>query len=133
MKGSPQETYQFSNHFDHQFLKELYGDDMRSAEEVFHSALIQIDQEVAEAEKLFKVKNFTEVRKIFHRIKPLFGYVGLMEVQDNIQQFEDNCIHFRDFGSLELAFENVKTIVWEAAAKISEEKGKLSHYNKQRA
>lgn len=133
MKGSPQKTYQFSSHFDHQFLNELYGDDMRSAEEVFHSALIQIDQEVAEAEKLFKVKNFTEVRKIFHRIKPLFGYVGLMEVQDNIQQFEDNCIHFRDFGSLELAFENVKTIVWEAAVKISEEKGKLSDYNKQRA
>lgn len=133
MKGSPQKTYQFSSHFDHQFLNELYGDDMRSAEEVFHSALIQIDQEVAESEKLFKAKNFTEVRKIFHRIKPLFGYVGLMEVQDNIQQFEDNCIHFRDYESLELAFENVKTIVWEAAVKISEEKGKLSDYNKQRA
>ena len=133
MKGRPQENYQFSNHFDHQFLNELYGDDMKSAEEVFHSALIQIDQEVAEAEKLFVEQNFTEVRKIFHRIKPLFGYVGLMEVQDNIQQFEDNCIHFRDLGSLELAFENVKTIVAEAAAKISEERAKLSDYNKQRA
>ena len=73
------------------------------------------------------------MRKIFHRIKPLFGYVGLMEVQDNIQQFEDNCIHFRDIGSLELAFENVKTIVADAAAKISEERAKLSEYNKQRA
>jgi len=133
VKGRQQENYQFSTDFDQQFLTELYSDDMITAEEVFQSSIIQIHQELEDAEQLFKNGNITEVRKIFHRIKPLFGYVGLLPVQDYIQTFEDNCIHFRELEGLTLAFENVKTIVLEASSKINEEKSKLRDYNKKRA
>ncbi len=133
LKGRQQENYQFSIHFDQQFLTELYGDDMRSAEEVFQSSIIQIHQELEVAETLFKKGNITEVRKIFHRIKPLFGYVGLLPVQDYIQTFEDNCIHFREIEGLALAFENLKVIILDASTKISEEKNRLGDYNKRRA
>lgn len=133
MQGRPNESYQFSDQFDQQFLMELYGDDMKSAEEVFQSSIVQIHQELQEAEKLFISRSITEVRKIFHRIKPLFGYVGLISVQDFIQKFEDNCIHYHEIDGLTLAFENIKEIVQDASGKIREEKERLSAYNKQRA
>ena len=134
MKGYPNASnYHFSPGFDQQFLFELYGDDMKSAEEVFQSAINQIDLDLAEAAALYSSGDITTLRKIFHRMKPLFGYVGLLPVQDYVQQFEDNCIRLRGGDALQLAFDNIVQIVNEAVGSIREEKEKLCSYNRRRA
>ena len=133
LKGCNENDFNFSDHFDHQFLDDLYAGDTISAEEVFQSSLIQIEQELEEAEILYAKGDITGVRKLFHRIKPLFGYVGLLSVQDYVQQFENSCLVIREQEALLTAFNNIKEIIRDASGLIREEKQKLSEYNKRRA
>jgi hypothetical protein len=133
IKGYHDVQFRFAPHFDQQFLSELYDGDLKSAEEVFQSSIVQITQEMADAEQLFRQNDITGLRKIFHRIKPLFGYVGLLAVQNDVKNFEESCIQFRESQSLLPAFENIKTIVWDASSKIISEKNRLSDFNNQRA
>lgn len=133
LKGYNENNYNFSDHFDHQFLDDLYAGDTKSAEEVFQSSLIQIEQELEEADALYAKGDLTGVRKLFHRIKPLFGYVGLLSVQDYVQQFENSCLVIREQEALLTAFNNIKEIIRDASGLIREEKLKLSEYNKRRA
>ena len=132
-KGYHHDTFSFSTHFDRQFLDALYEGDLQSAEEVFHSAVVQIAQELDDAEVLFSNNDITGVRKIFHRIKPLFGYVGLLHIQEQVNAFEEQCIQAPDAELLLDAFKNIKTVVRDASSKIAAEKNRLSDYNKKRA
>ena len=133
LEGCNENLYYFSDHFDHQFLEDLYEGDTKSAEEVFHSSLVQIEHELEEADLLYRNGDITGVRKLFHRIKPLFGYVGLLSVQDYVQEFENSCLVLKDREALFTAFNNIKEIIREASGLIREEKQKLSEHNKRRA
>ena len=133
MKGCHNVQFSFSTHFDQHFLNELYEGDLKSAEEVFHSSVVQLRQELDDAELLFSKNDITGLRKLFHRIRPLFGYVGLLGTQELVKTFEETCITFRESEGLLSAFESIKTVVWDASSKIAAEKNRLSDYNKQRA
>jgi HPt (histidine-containing phosphotransfer) domain-containing protein len=130
---TPDGRFVFSDHFDQHFLSELYGSDFKTAEDVFYSSRQQIRQELHLAGIRFAANEIEEVRRIFHKIKPLFGYVGLMSVQDSIEQFEESCRKAKVAGELSVAFENITTIVREADAIIQEEQARLSAYNNRRA
>jgi hypothetical protein len=133
MSQAPQTAYVFSDHFNQAYLEDLYGGDLRTAEEVFASSIREISSEIALAAVLFDQGNVDGVRRIYHKIKPLFGYVGLLPVQEFVQQFEDNCTRHAVTGDLLFAFNQVNEIILDALHLIREEQIKLRTYNNKRA
>ena len=125
--------YVFSDHFDRQFLEELYAGDTEAAAEVFHASLVQIVDEMKLADEKFADGDITGVRKIYHKIKPLFGYMGLLSVQDFVQHFEDHCRDTVLIADIQTAFENIKEIIRGSLSLAREEHHKLNDHNNRRA
>jgi HPt (histidine-containing phosphotransfer) domain-containing protein len=127
------EGYEFSESFDRQFLSDLYGTDSSAAEEIFHSSLVQIQEELVLVEGKAAVNDVEGIRRIFHKIKPLFGYMGLMAVQDYVQQFEDRCQPPASMEDVRIPYENIMEIMREAIGRIQQELQKLRDFNNRRA
>lgn len=125
--------YEFSDHFDRQFLEDLYAGDTEAAAEVFQASLVQIVDEMKLADDRAVEGDITGVRKIYHKIKPLFGYMGLLSVQDFVQHFEDQCSDSVLMSDIQIAHENIKEIIRGSLSLAREEHHKLNEYNNRRA
>jgi hypothetical protein len=125
--------YVFSDHFDRQFLEDLYAGDTEAAAEVFQASLVQIVDEMKLADEKAVEGDVIGVRKIYHKIKPLFGYMGLLSVQDFVQHFEDQCIDSVHMTDIQIAYENIKEIIRGSLSLAREEHHKLNEYNNRRA
>ena len=133
MTQATQTSYIFSDHFNQAYLDDLYDGDLRAAEEIFDSSIREISSEMSLASVFFDQGNVDGVRRVYHKIKPLFGYVGLLPVQEFVQQFEDNCLRHAATGDLLFTFNQVNEIVLDALHLIREEQIKLRTYNNKRA
>jgi len=125
--------YIFSEHFDRQFLEDLYAGDTEAAAEVFQASLVQIVEEMKLADDKAVEGDITGVRKIYHKIKPLFGYMGLLSVQDFVQHFEDQCGDSVLMSDVQIAYDNIKEIIRGSLSLAREEHHKLNEFNNQRA
>jgi hypothetical protein len=125
--------YVFSDHFDRQFLDELYAGDTKAAAEIFLSSLLQIGEELTLAEERAGAGDVNGLRRIFHKIKPLFGYMGLISIQDFVLHFEDQCGDSVLMTDVQIAYDNIKEIIRGALSLVREEHHKLSDYNNRRA
>ena len=83
--------YIYSGRFDAAFLDDMYAGDIQTAAEIFESSLNHLIPVTEEANALFGSGDVESVRKYFHKIKPLYGYVGLLKIQAKVQHFEDAC------------------------------------------
>ena len=127
------EPYIFSDGFDRLFLEELYAGDTRTAEEIFGTSLAQVELSLELAEIESRSEDPDRLRRVIHHVKPLFGYMGLLSVQDAAQQFEDLCGGERDMAIVRSAFEEFRNIVQEALRRVRSEQSRLHRYNNRRA
>lgn len=128
-----QEGFEYSEKFDRHFLLELYSGDTQTAEEIFGSSINQIRMEFPLIESLAARGDVEGLRRAFHKIKPLFGYTGLLSVQDYVQEFETRCQGAVSVQDIQGAYENIMDIVREAVDGIVREHGKLKEFNNRRA
>ncbi len=69
-------------------LTELYGDDMDFKTMVFETFLEEIPSQVEDFTKNFKAKEWDEVAKVAHKMKPSLGMVGLPDVEEMLRIIE---------------------------------------------
>jgi hypothetical protein len=122
----------FSDGFDRLFLEELYGGDMLTAEEIFRSSIPHIEEFLQLAEHHVDTGASDDLRKLLHKIKPLFGYMGMIQVQDAAQNFEDFCAFKDKTGNLDSAHESFRTIAHQALLLMRTEQQRLNEHNNRR-
>jgi hypothetical protein len=127
------QAFIFSEFFNVTFLEELYSGDLSAAVDVFNSAHIQIVDELDIAANHYMNGDIQSVKKVYHKIKPLFGYVGLTEVQDCVQRFEDSCQSAASAEQLLTAYENINSIIGEAVIRIQQESERIKDFINKRA
>lgn len=127
------EPYVFSDGFDRLFLEELYSGDTRTAEEIFGTSLAQVELSLELAEIESRSEDTDRLRRVIHHVKPLFGYMGLLSVQDSAQQLEDLCRGERDMRIVRSAFEEFRNIVQDALIRVRSEQSRLHRFNNRRA
>ena len=81
-------AFYFSPELDTAFLQELYGDDLQQAEFVFESTVQQLRNELPLVESRFHDGDIAGLKKVVHKMKPLFGYTGLNETIIRIYRFK---------------------------------------------
>jgi Hpt domain len=125
--------YIYSGRFDTAFLYELYENDVQSAAEVFESSLKQLSLEISNAEDHFRQGDIESLRKLYHKIKPLFGYVGLLKVQDFVQHFENACHTSSNIEEISGNYNELKIMIGEAVNIIRQELIRMKMYLNVRA
>lgn len=123
--------FRFSPELDVNFLQELYGDDFQQAEMVFESSVHQLRTELSLAEARFHDGDIQGLKKAVHKIKPLFGYIGLNKIMSEFAAFEQECAQANEPASVEAGFQHIRMIAAEALQKVDSEIKRLKQHNTQ--
>lgn len=123
-------TYQFSDAINSQYIIELYAGDYVMIEETFTDVLNEYDAFVQRIFTTYHEKDRPGLKGAIHKIKPLFGFVGLTTLQTRCLQFENSCLEAGD-TQLESAFSVLKAELLEARGIIEREKMRLIEFNRQ--
>ena len=124
-------AFYFSPELDTAFLQELYGDDLQQAEFVFESTVQQLRNELPLVESRFHDGDIAGLKKVVHKMKPLFGYTGLNETMQEFASFEQVCAQAETMAEAESGFHHIIAIRLEAIKIAVNEIKRLKQYNTQ--
>jgi len=119
----------FNEKLDKESLFSLYTDDIVYIEEIFDTILRHFDADFNSVELSYQNGNIDDLRKAIHKIKPTFGYTGLLGTQSKCKNFEDQCAAANSITDLTEAFILIKNELLEARDIISSEHSRLKAFN----
>ena len=122
-------TFVFNAEIDANYLNSLYGDDFVYLQEVFETVLEDYQSLTDNIEYSYSSGNLTALRSAVHKIKPVFGFVGLTTVQQLCQDFEQICSEASSPDQVAGDFESLKIKISQSKQLIEEEKKKLEIFN----
>ena len=122
-------SFIFNAEIDTNYLQSLYGDDYVYLQEVFSTVLNDYESLTDNIEYSYTSGNLTALRAAVHKIKPVFGFVGLTAVQQECQQFENTCGTVTSPDMLARDFEVLKNKFILSKLVLEEEKKKLEIFN----
>ena len=120
-------TFTFSPPIDSHYLIELYAGDYVMIGETFTDVLLEYDVFVEHIEAGYEQDDRTSLKSAVHKIKPLFGFVGLLTLQAECQQFENSCLQ-ADAGALASNFNSLKDKLLKVRGLIESEKDRLLQF-----
>jgi len=123
----------FNSEFDVQSLRELYGGDYAYIQEVFTTVLDEYEALSSNVLSAHQDGNMFALKTAVHKIKPVFGFVGLSDVQQQCQQFEGMCMTVTSTATLEEAFAALEQNLIRCRRLIEDERKRLDSFNHQRA
>ncbi len=84
-------TFVFSDAINSQYIIELYAGDYVMIEETFTDVLMEYDGFVQKINTCFRDDDIIALKSAVHKVKPLFGFVGLTDLQTLCLRFENAC------------------------------------------
>ena len=123
-------TFVFSAPINGDYEIELYAGDYVMIEETFADVLREYDAFVQRILTTYQEGDVPALKSAVHKIKPLFGFVGLTALQSQCLQFENACLS-ATITQLADRFPALRSDLMGARAIIEKEKGRLTEYNSQ--
>ena len=123
--------FTFSEELDVSFLQDLYGDDLQQAEIIFESSAQQIKAEIILAQAKFHDGDLPGLKKVIHKMKPLFGYIGMNNVMEEFAIFEKECMEETTAANLEQKFQHILITTQQSLIKTEKEVNRLKQFNTQ--
>jgi HPt (histidine-containing phosphotransfer) domain-containing protein len=119
----------FNEKMDTEALYSLYTDDFAYIEEMFDTTLRHFDADFGTIQLAYENGNIEDLRKAIHKIKPTFGYTGLLAVQSLCKTFEDQCTGAVAMTDITDAYIYIKNELLEAKDTIHAEYTRLKAFN----
>lgn len=85
------EPFEFDKAIDPESIANLYDNDYNWIEEVFSSVLADYSHGTTKIEQTLAEKDIEGLRKAVHKMKPVFGFVGMLQMQEMCKHLEDKC------------------------------------------
>jgi HPt (histidine-containing phosphotransfer) domain-containing protein len=126
----PHKNFEFSDAINSQYIIDLYAGDYIMIEETFTDVLREYDGFVDRIFTSYHENDRQSLKSAVHKIKPLFGFVGLTSIQALCLQFENSCLESPD-AVLAASFPQLETQLLQARGIIEKEKGRLAEFNGQ--
>ncbi len=123
-------TFRFSDAINSQYIIELYAGDYVMIEETFTDVLNEYEGFVQRIITSYRTRDRQGLKSAVHKIKPLFGFVGLTPLQAQCLQFENSCLEIEE-TRLEVSFVALMEKLTEARSIIEKEKLRLTEFNRQ--
>jgi|SRR6185312_4711022 len=124
-------SFSFNAEIDFSYLQSLYGDDYVYVQEIFATVLNEYGSLADNLEYSYSSGNLTALKAAVHKIKPVFGFVGMTAVHQECQQFENLCGTADSPEILTRDFEALKNRIFQSRQVIEEEMKKLEIFNSQ--
>ncbi len=122
-------TLTFNDKIDAAYIYEMYENDYPYIETIFKAILDSYDADLAAIQDNYRKENLELLRKSVHKIKPTFGFAGMLTVQEKCKEFENKCQAATSIGEIEMDFSEWIKHLEEAGIIIMEEHKKLKSFN----
>lgn len=96
--------------------------------ETFSDVLMEYDDFVLHINSSYEQGDRTALKSAVHKIKPLFGFVGLLTLQADCQDFENSCVD-AEAAALTASYTKLKSKLLNIRALIESEKERLLKFN----
>lgn len=123
----------FNAAIDPQSINNLYGDDYTYIEEVLDTVLQEYALLAGHIAAAFAASDLPSLKSSVHKIKPIFGFVGILEVQQECQQFENLCQSANSVLAISSEYQVLYKYIIISKEIIEEEKRRLSVFNNSRS
>lgn len=111
-------------------LDELYGDDYIYQQEVFSASLDELRSSRKDLENILPSADYVAAGRIVHKIKPVFGFTGFLQMQEQAQQFERGARNgTTSEGELKIQLSELLTNIHETENTIEAICQKLQKFN----
>lgn len=119
----------FNNKIDKDLLNSLYEDDYNYIEEIFSITLTQLKPDLVYLENEFAAGDIAQLRKVVHKIKPSFGFVGIPATQELCKKFEELCANANSVEQVKAEYIILHQQLVETVIAIESDYEKLKDYN----
>ena len=121
-------SFSFSDAINSQYIIELYAGDYVMIEETFADVLREYDEFIQRIITTYHEGDTGGLKSAVHKMKPLFGFVGLTTLQAQCLQFENSCQQMIA-GELAAAFIPLEKNILAAKSIIEKEMQRLAAFN----
>lgn len=121
--------YTFSDQLDRDKLDDLYLGDPCIACEVFGAFVTETVPTVPGLQASFLADDKNELRRLIHKIKPGFLYVGLTGIFEKLSIMEDKCESVDSLRSLEAEFREIVAMMDDKMTVVQKELERLKQYS----
>jgi HPt (histidine-containing phosphotransfer) domain-containing protein len=108
------------------YLNELYDDDTIYMSEMFSSFLKNIDTHFIKLNQSVESKDREKIKELSHRMKPMYGMVGLTKLSEIAKSLEELSLTKSDFCLIEALFGKLANIHPKAQQLVKLELQKMS-------
>jgi HPt (histidine-containing phosphotransfer) domain-containing protein len=116
---------------DQAILSSLYENDHAFIQKIFQSFLgNNIDGDMQQIHSCFTSGDTEGLRKVVHKLKPAFGFVGLTSVEERCSEVELLCASGRSLDDLTGKITDLLSAMWAGKKAIEEDLEKLTLFNK---
>jgi hypothetical protein len=124
----PDNAFTFSPPIDNQYLIDLYAGDYVMIGETFADVLLVYDDFVEQVCSGYEQGDLSLLKGAVHKIKPLFGFVGLICLEAQCRAFESACQGV-DAAVLTAEFNRLKDNILSIKSFLETEKTRLEAFN----
>ncbi len=123
-------TFVFNEPIKAQYIIDLYSGDYVMIEETFTDVLGEYASLLENIDAAYQAKDIVALKRAVHKIKPLFGFTGLLSIQSQCLDFEEACETAPSLHVLTTGFTALKNSLLQTRAIIEEEKERLTLFNR---
>lgn len=114
---------------DKEYLFSLYENDYQYLEQIFSITLEQLEEDLDSFRQAHGAGNLVNLRKAVHKLKPSFGFVGLLKMQEGCRQFENLCQGAGSMEELDGKYKELSNNLIDSQAVIKAAYVQIKSYN----
>ena len=123
--------FTFHKTIDAEYINSLYENDYTYIEELFKTALDHYDEDVMTIRQNLADDNAAGLKKAVHKIKPVFGFIGMLDMQQSCKDMEDRCQVAELSDEIKNEIRSLLTKIDEAKSVLRKEYERLKEFNQQ--
>jgi HPt (histidine-containing phosphotransfer) domain-containing protein len=123
------QKFNFDPIFDSNFLYEMYENDYQYVEEIFRTTSEGFQPDFEAIKTAFAQQDLESLKKAVHKMKPAMGFVGLLSLQQQCQNFEQECAAKQEFKEIIINYHTLLEGLTTAKEKIIVEITRLHSFN----
>jgi chemotaxis protein histidine kinase CheA len=118
----------FNEKIDNEYIHSLYHDDYSYIAEIFQTTLEHFDGDLNSLKQAHSTGDITGLKRAVHKLKPVFGFTGLLDIQEHMNTFENFCLGIKDFNLVEEAYDKLLAEIEHSKSIIEEEHQRLTAF-----
>lgn len=111
-----------NKYIDLDYLKQISNGSNEFIYQMISVFMEEIPNEIKNLEEHLAKKDWPALKATAHKMKPSFSFMGVKELEENIQAIETNCAEEKNLEQLPGLIERIKDITDEVISELEKEK-----------